>query len=241
MVEPQTAEWKRALELVRTGELAQAYALLSAATSQHLRSLAHLVAPGATPQMVQAALVPLERADVRSRITDADMLISTEDSTPQNRAADDAHLILVADNIRSAFNCGGLFRTAEFFGCSELVLCGYTATPQNEQVVRAALGAEQVLKWRQAENVRPLITELREGDYQILALETAHNAIDVTKFVLPPRAALLVGNERFGLDPDVVAMADAVLAIPSRGVKNSLNVVSAAAAALCCLQANRKD
>lgn len=237
MVERQTLEWRRALELVRAGELASAYVLMSQAMSPHLRGLAHLVAPGATPQMVQAALVPLERADTRTRITDADMLVTTEDRTPvASSPLPTTHLVLVADNIRSAFNCGGLFRTAEFFGCEELVLCGYTATPDHPQVARAALGSEALLPWRQMPNVRAAVAELRSKGYTILALETAQNAVSVADYQLPERAALLLGNERFGLDPDVVAMADAVLQIPAWGHKNSLNVVCAAAAALSCLR-----
>ena len=132
---------------------------------------------------------------------------------------------------------GGLFRTADFFGVESLVLCGYTATPENPQVVRAALGAEAAVPWRHVENIRDAVKALKAGGRKVYALETADNAQDVDSFPFEFPAALLLGSERFGLDPDVVAMADAVVAIPSHGVKNSLNVVVAFALAARALRA----
>ena len=181
MIDLSTEEWKEALRLVQAAfdapaddaVRATAFDFLRCAQSKRLVGLAHLLQPGATPRSIQAALVPLERVDKRARVTDAEMGIRNTDAAPGR--ADRAAFTVVADNVRSAFNAGGLRR--------------------------------------------------------VYALETADGATDIASCTPVWPCALLLGNERFGLDPDVVAMADEVLEIPSHGMKNSLNVVSAFAVA----------
>ena len=248
MIDGSTPEWKEALRLVRCAcdalgagaadaeeARAAAFDFLRTARSKRLLSIAHLLQPGATPRSAQAALVPLERVDRRIGVTDADMGIRTTDVP---RHADIARITVVADNIRSAFNAGGIFRTADFFGMERLVLCGYTPAPDNPQVAKTALGADRTVRWERIADVRDAVDRLRGEGYAIYALETADTAQDTTCFNPHLPCALLLGNERFGLDPDVVAMADAILEIPSFGTKNSLNVVSAFAVAAAFLRAN---
>ena len=249
MIDLSTPEWKEALRLVRRAydmiggdaleaesARAEAFDFLRLSTSKRLLALAHLLQPGATPRSIQAALVPLERVDRRIGVTDADMGIRNTDSPhPANRAP----ITVVADNVRSAFNAGGIFRTADFFGIERLVLCGYTPTPENQQVVKTSLGADKTVPWEHVADVRDAIDRLRAEGRTIYALETAGTAQDITSFVPNLPCALLLGNERFGLDPDVVAMADAILEIPSFGTKNSLNVVSAFSVAAAFMRAAR--
>ena len=248
MIDRSTPEWKEALRLVRKAydligsdapeaesARAEAFDFLRLSPSKRLLALAHLLQPGATPRSIQAALVPLERVDRRIGVTDADMGIRTTDS-PQ--PANLAPITAVADNVRSAFNAGGIFRTADFFGIDRLVLCGYTPTPENPQVVKTSLGADRTVRWEHVADVRDAIDRLRSEGRAIYALETARAAHDITSFTPSLPCAILLGNERFGLDPDVVAMADAILEIPSFGTKNSLNVVSAFAVAAAFLRTN---
>ena len=126
---------------------------------------------------------------------------------------------------------GGIFRTADFFGVERLVLCGYSPTPENQQVKKTALGADESTPWEHVGDVRDAIDRLRAEGRRIYALETVDGATDIARFTPVFPCAVLLGNERFGLDPDVVAMADEVLEIRSHGLKNSLNVVSAFAVA----------
>ncbi len=246
MIDKSTPAWKAALTLVRAAyeemsssespsdsARAAAFDFLRLSSEKRLLALAHLLQPGATLRSVQAALVPLERVDRRVKVTDADMGIRTVDSPRTPRRAP---IVVVADNIRSAFNAGGIFRTADFFGVGELVLCGYTPTPENPQVVKTALGAHETVPWRHAGDVRDVIDELRGRGLAIYALETAAAAKNIMDYSPRFPCALLLGNERFGLDPDVVAAADAVLEIPSFGTKNSMNVVSAFAVAAAFLR-----
>ena len=237
MIDLSTEEWKEALRLVQAAfdapaddaVRATAFDFLRCAQSKRLVGLAHLLQPGATPRSIQAALVPLERVDKRARVTDAEKGIRNTDAAPGR--ADRAAFTVVADNVRSAFNAGGLFRTADFFGADRLILCGYTPGPDNPQVKKTALGADEATPWEHAGDVRDVIDRLHDEGRRVYALETADGATDIASCTPVWPCALLLGNERFGLDPDVVAMADEVLEIPSHGMKNSLNVVSAFAVA----------
>ena len=212
---------------------ATAFDFLRTAKSKRLVSIAHLLQPGATPRSIQAALVPLERVDKRAKVTDAEMGIRNTDSSPSapNPIRSEKPFVVIADNIRSAFNAGGIFRTADFFGASRLVLCGYTPGPDNPQVMKTALGAHASTPWLRIPDVRDAIDSLRGEGFIIYALETAVGAHSISSFTPCFPCALILGNERFGIDPDVVARADAVLEIRSLGMKNSLNVVSAFAVA----------
>lgn len=245
MIDCSTETWREALRLVKAAyELpygspeqeaarAAAFAYLCQADSKRILQIAHLLQPGATLRSIQAALVPLERVDTRAKITDSEMGIrNTDVAKTETRAP----IAVVADNIRSAFNAGGIFRTADFFGMEQLIFCGYSPVPPNPQVVKTALGADQNTPWSSEQDIRDVIDRLRQAGYRIYALETADVAQDIATFVPELPCALLLGNERFGLDPDVVASADAVLEIRSHGMKNSLNVVSAFSVAAAFLR-----
>jgi len=237
VVDLSTDEWREALSRVRAAFeapendalRAAAFDFLRLAESPRLVKLAHLLQPGAGLRAMQAALVPLERVEKRAKVTDAEMGIRTTDAP--DAVADRVPLAVVADNVRSAFNMGGIFRTADFFGVEKLVLCGYSPDPGNPQVKKTALGADETTPWSRMGDVRDAIDALRAEGRRIYALETAEGATSITDFTPVWPCAVLLGNERFGLDPDVVAMADEVLVIPSHGRKNSLNVVSAFAVA----------
>ena len=236
MIDLSTDEWREAYRLVGAAAAAPgdeaaraaAFDFLRTAQSKRLLALAHLLQPGASERSVQAALVPLERVDRRAKVTDAEMGIRTTDARP---SADRAPFVVVADNVRSAFNAGGIFRTADFFGAERLVLCGYTPSPESPQVRKTALGADETVPWERVADVRDAIDALRAEGRRIYALETVDGATDIARAEVKFPCALLLGNERFGRAPDVVAMADEVLEIRSHGMKNSLNVVSALAVA----------
>lgn len=196
---------------------------------ERLGKLAHVLRAGMSDAEVMVALVPVERVASRAFLADADLGITTEDRAVEG--VERLPLIVVADNLRSAFNVGALFRSTDAIGLEGLWLCGYTATPEHPAVKRAALGADSAVPWRTFSNVREAVSELRAQGRRIYALETARDAVSVqcAKVQLP--GALLLGSERFGLDPEVVREADAVLRLETYGSKNSLNVGCAFTAA----------
>jgi 23S rRNA (guanosine2251-2'-O)-methyltransferase len=191
-----------------------------------MRALARLLEPEMGRRRLWSVLVPVERAVSRLRITDADILDS--DRPPDARQGAPMPLKVVVDSVRSAFNAGGILRSAECFGVGEVVFCGYSPLPDQPQVVRAALGAERLVRWRYAEDIRAEIAELTGAGITCYALETVRGAPCIGEVEWRFPAALVVGNERFGLDPDVTALCGGgAVRIELYGAKNSLNVVSA--------------
>ncbi len=172
--------------------------------------------------------VPFERA-LKKTIQDDDFLISNADRdhlvTPR------VPLHFIVDNMRSAFNVGSLFRTADTLGAQKIWLCGYTPTPHQLQVEKAALGATLVLDW-ETTSLTEALTKLKKLDFQIIGLETTAQSIVLSApFAEKKPTAFLIGNERFGLDTDQLKLCDEIRKIEMYGIKNSLNAAVAAAMA----------
>lgn len=142
------------------------------------------------------------------------------------------NLYLVAQNIRSLYNVGSLFRTADCFGINKIYLTGYTGTPPRQQITKVALGAEQWIPWEKHWHTHLLIKKLKQQGIKIYALETGTQTKNLTKFKPQFPCALVVGNEVKGITPTILKLADAIISIPMLGQKESLNVGIAAGIAL---------
>jgi len=134
----------------------------------------------------------------------------------------------ILDNIRSAYNVGSMFRTAECAYIAELVLCGITACPPHRKVEKTALGTTQLVPWRYFSDTMEAVQVLKNEGWTIAALEITDESIPIqsvkrSHFPL----ALVIGNEVTGVDDRVLAAADMVLEIPQFGEKESLNVAVA--------------
>lgn len=137
---------------------------------------------------------------------------------------------ILLDNIRSTYNVGSILRTADGAGVRYLHLCGITPTPDNPKVAKTALGAEQSVRWTHHRNGVTAARMLRAQGSQLWALEIAPCAVSLFDAVadLPPvPLVLVVGNERIGVDPGILALCEQVVALPMAGVKHSLNVATA--------------
>ena len=137
---------------------------------------------------------------------------------------------VILDNIRSAWNVGSIFRTADGIGITRLYLCGLTPTPTNSKVSKTALGAEKSLPWEKFNNGVLLARELKSKEYQLWALEGLPNAqlLFQDQLEIPlTTIVLVVGNEVSGVDPGIIEMCDKVIAIPMLGTKQSYNVAVA--------------
>ncbi len=191
-----------------------------------LEGLAVRAAETGDPRQLSALAVPLERALGRS-VRDEDFLPVTDDAT---RTRDLMPVEIVADSLRSAFNVGGLFRSAECFGAAAIVLTGYSADPNDERVAKAALGTHEAVPWRRAPRAVDAADAARAAERQVVCLETGGSPVAEADLRFP--LTFLVGNERHGLDSSIVEGADAFVSVPMHGKKNSLNVVSACAVLL---------
>jgi tRNA G18 (ribose-2'-O)-methylase SpoU len=134
------------------------------------------------------------------------------------------------DNIRSSYNVGALFRTADGAGMGPLHLCGITATPSNLKVAKTALGAEERVAWRYYPTGLEAAVALREKGVALWAVEGGPRSRSLFAG-LPERpkrpVCLVVGNEVAGVDPAIVELCERVFHLPMQGGKQSLNVAVA--------------
>ena len=135
----------------------------------------------------------------------------------------------ILHNIRSCYNVGAIFRTAEALGIEKIYLTGYTPTPKTnpEKIKKTALGAEKLVNWEKKKKILEVISELKRKKIKILALETEKTALPYFKFKPKFPLAILVGNEKRGIDKRTLKKVDFVLKIPMFGKKESLNVAIA--------------
>ncbi len=143
-------------------------------------------------------------------------------------------VILILDNLRSAFNVGSIFRSAECLGLSEIWLCGVTAAPPNPALLKTARGTTSRVDWRYFDETVEAVREAQTRRYRVYALETAPQAASAfaENFQLP--LALILGNESMGVSDEILALCDRIICLPVQGWKNSLNV--AVACAVCAYQ-----
>lgn len=136
---------------------------------------------------------------------------------------------LVLDNLRSAFNVGALFRTADTARLARIVTCGYTAHPPHPRLDKTALGTLPYVPTEHVETTAQAVAALRSQGIPVWALETTARSRRYTDLPFPRPVALVVGNEALGVEPGVLGLCDEVVEVPVFGCKNSLNVASAAA------------
>jgi len=138
--------------------------------------------------------------------------------------------VVILENVRSAHNVGAIFRTAESVGVAKLYLVGYTPAPIDRfgravsDLQKTALGADAMVPWEQCTDISALITELKNNEFSVVAVERTDDAIDYKAYETGDRVALVFGNEVDGVSSEALAAADAVIALPMKGRKESLNV-----------------
>jgi 23S rRNA (guanosine2251-2'-O)-methyltransferase len=139
------------------------------------------------------------------------------------------HLPVAAllDNVRSLYNVGSFFRTADAAGLEKLYLSGYTGKPPHKGIAKTALGAEATVPWDSIAEPRALLSDLRARHYEIAAIETSNHAVDLFDWRPNFPVCLLFGNEVEGLAPELLDCADRHIRIPMLGKKHSLNVATA--------------
>jgi len=152
------------------------------------------------------------------------------------KQAEKIPLIVILENIRSAYNVGSIFRTADAFLIQAVYICGYTAHPPHKEIKKTALGAEDTVQWKYLKDVREAIREIKEMGFKVYAVEQAVNSIQLNKFEAPnSKIALILGNEVTGVEQSTIEICDGCIEIPQSGMKHSLNVSVAAGIVLVVL------
>ncbi len=145
---------------------------------------------------------------------------------------------LILHNIRSAYNIGSIFRTADACGISKIFLTGYSPRPLDKfgrattSISKTALGAEKNIPWEYFSQPSFVIKKLKKDGTQVVAIEQSENSVDYKKMKIEQPTAFLFGNEVRGISKSLLKQCDIVAEIPMRGKKESLNVSVTAGIAL---------
>lgn len=145
-------------------------------------------------------------------------------------------MIIIAHNIRSLHNVGSVFRNSAAFGVEKLYLTGYTPTPPRKEIAKVALGAQDLVLWEQG-SIELIIKDLKDHGYQVVGLETGHDAKDISS-IKNPKIALVLGNEVEGIDAKTLKLLDVIVEIPM-DKKRSLNVSVASGVAMYALSVKK--
>lgn len=155
-------------------------------------------------------------------------------SVDEFKRSDKTPVIAVLENIRSAYNVGSVFRTADAFLLEAIFITGYTCVPPHKEIKKTALGAEESVAWKHFSTAGEAILTLREAGYKIFAVEQALNSLPLQQLDLPldERIAVIFGNEVTGVEQETIMQCDGCIEIPQLGMKHSLNIATAAGVVL---------
>jgi 23S rRNA (guanosine2251-2'-O)-methyltransferase len=136
--------------------------------------------------------------------------------------------IVVLDNIRSAYNVGSIFRTADGAGNCEIYICGISPTPEHNKVAKTSLGSTDFVPWKYFKTTKEAIEDLKEKSVPIYAIELTDKAEKYSDVQYPDTTAIILGHETDGVDRHILTMCDKHIVVPMNGKKESLNVATVA-------------
>lgn len=163
-------------------------------------------------------------------------------SVEEFKTAEKMPLVVVLDNVRSLYNVGSVFRTADAFRVEAIYLCGVTGCPPSAEIHKTALGAEDSVDWKYFKDTKDAVRELLDKGFFVWSVEQAEGSTKLgsSKLATPPdtdnhqsqssilnpqfKTAVILGNEVKGVQQSVIDMSDGCLEIPQFGTKHSLNV-----------------
>ncbi len=151
--------------------------------------------------------------------------ISKKNKNLVSEERNDIYVIL--ENIRSLYNVGSVFRTADALRIKELILTGYTGRPPRKEIDKVALGSVKSVPWSSYEDAVTALRELKERGIKVVALEQTVDSVDFHEYEFDFPVALVFGNEFDGVKQETLDECDACVEIPMLGEKQSLNVSTA--------------
>lgn len=140
-------------------------------------------------------------------------------------------MVAVLEDIRSLWNVGSIFRSADGAGFSFLFLCGITGYPPRKEIAKVSLGAEDSVDWQYSRSALKAVLKLKTLGYHVIGLECTDKSVPLRDFCLIQQIrqpiALVLGNEVRGLYAETAQSCDTLCQLPMRGIKESLNVAVA--------------
>ena len=155
-------------------------------------------------------------------------------SAEEFRLSEKIPVIVVLENIRSAYNVGSVFRTADAFLVEAIYIIGYSAKPPHKEIKKTALGAEETVAWKYFKTTAEAVEELHKEGHKVYAVEQAEGSLPLhsTNFKQEEKIAVIFGNEVTGVDQPSIQLCEGCIEIPQLGMKHSLNIATAAGVVL---------
>ena len=175
----------------------------------------------------------------KGRAKSLEIINSLQDRANKKNCQPDTDIFLNEENqfqvlledIRSLWNVGSIFRTADAVGVSMLYLCGITGCPPRSEIAKTALGAEEFIPWQYRVNPLDIIVPLKGKGVSIIGLERNGQSISLTAALKEGKISkplcLVIGNENTGLSPETLHYCNYICNLPMRGTKESLNAAVA--------------
>ena len=153
-------------------------------------------------------------------------------SPEEFRSSKKLPIIIMLDNVRSTYNVGSVFRTADAFPVEAIYLCGITCFPPHKEIQKTALGAEDTVAWKYFKTASEAMNEAKKIGYEIYAVEQAEKSISLNEFSSDKKTALVFGHEVNGVQQEIINSCDGCIEIPQGGTKHSLNIAVSAGVVL---------
>ncbi|MBP9717142.1 MAG: TrmH family RNA methyltransferase [Candidatus Pacebacteria bacterium] len=137
---------------------------------------------------------------------------------------------VILHNIRSKYNVGAIFRTADAARVTKIFLSGYTPSPQDrfgrvdQEIMKTSLGAVDAVPFEYVPAIETMLERLKAEGVEIVAVEIAEGSVSLYDYKPAPDVAYIFGSEVEGVPKDILTFADRILEIPMGGQKESLNV-----------------
>ena len=162
-------------------------------------------------------------------------------SVDEFKQSEKTPVIVVLENIRSAYNVGSVFRTSDAFLIEAIYIIGYSAKPPHKEIKKTALGAEETVLWKYFKTSAEAIDVLRKENYKVFSVEQAEGSYKLNAISIEPdeKIAVIFGNEVTGVEQSTIHLSDGCIEIPQLGMKHSLNIATAAGVVLWELVRNR--
>ena len=175
--------------------------------------------------------LPCEMKNRKLKITEMGRM-----NVEEFRASEKMPLIVVLDDVRSMYNVGSVFRTADAFRVEAIYLCGITAQPPHPEIHKTALGAEDTVAWQHFPTALEAVASLKQQGYTVYSIEQCEGSTMLNDLSTDNRQqttdnsrfALVLGNEVKGVHQEVIDASDGCIEIPQFGTKHSLNVSTTA-------------
>lgn len=164
-------------------------------------------------------------------------------SAEEFRNAKKLPVIIVLDNVRSGYNVGSVFRTADAFAAEAIYLCGITCYPPHKEIEKTALGADKTVSWKYFKTTADAVNETKARGYKVYAVEQAQGSIFLNQASVINESyaiALIFGHEINGVQQAIMDMCDGCIEIPQEGTKHSLNIAVSAGVVLWEFFRNKK-